>query len=106
MADVGSLSACMAETGQSQKRVRILVSGDVQGVGFRWYCREEAVRRGVGGSVRNLDDGRVEAAFEGDPEAVEAMVEWCRQGPGWARVERVELEEEPPRGEAQFRITR
>ncbi len=96
----------MAETGQSKKRVRVLVSGDVQGVGFRWYCREQAVGRGVGGFVRNLDDGRVEAAFEGDPEAVEAVVEWCRQGPGWARVERVELEEEPPQGETQFRISR
>jgi acylphosphatase len=62
------------------KRVRVVVSGDVQGVGFRWYTREEAMGRGVAGSVRNLPDGKVEAVFEGDARAVDAMVEWCRSG--------------------------
>jgi acylphosphatase len=88
------------------KRVRVQVSGDVQGVGFRWYCREAAMGRGVAGSVRNLPDGRVQAEFEGDPESVEDMVEWCRKGPKWARVDAVEVEEEAPRGEGGFRIER
>ena len=51
------------------KRVRVIVAGDVQGVGFRWFCREEAMGRGVAGFVRNLADGRVEAVFEGDSQA-------------------------------------
>jgi acylphosphatase len=86
------------------KRVRVVVSGDVQGVGFRWYTREEAMGRGVAGSVRNLPDGKVEAVFEGDARAVDAMVEWCRSGPTWARVDSVEVHKEPHRGEPGFRI--
>jgi acylphosphatase len=90
----------------ADKRVRVLVSGDVQGVGFRWYCREAAMGRGVDGSVRNLPDGRVEAVFEGDPPAVDAMIDWCRNGSRWARVDSIEVEEEAPRGEGGFRIER
>lgn len=88
------------------RRVRVLVSGDVQGVGFRWFCREQAMGRGVRGSVRNLPDGRVEAFFEGEPAAVEALVEWCRRGPQWARVDGVEVEERPPVGDPSFLIAR
>jgi acylphosphatase len=88
------------------KRVRVVVSGDVQGVGFRWYCREQATHEGVAGSVRNLPDGRVEAIFEGDSASVDAMVEWSRQGPRWARVDQLEVDEEQPVGEAGFRIER
>lgn len=88
------------------RRVHVYISGDVQGVGFRWFAREEAMGRGLQGFVANLPDGRVEAAFEGSDDAVDAMVEWCRQGPGWARVEDVEVIEEPPTGETGFRITR
>ena len=88
------------------KRVRVVVSGDVQGVGFRWSCRERATRVGVGGFVRNLPDGRVEAAFEGEQESVDRMVDWCRQGPTWGRVDGLQVEEEPPEGVEQFVITR
>jgi acylphosphatase len=88
------------------RRVRVVVSGDVQGVGFRWYCREQAVTHGVAGLVRNLPDGRVEAIFEGDPASVDAMVEWCRGGPNWARVEGVEVEDQEPLGDSDFRIDR
>ena len=88
----------------ADKRVRVILSGGVQGVGFRWYTREEAMGRGVAGSVRNLPDGRVEAVFEGEAKAVDAMVEWCRSGPTWARVDSIQAQEEPPRGESGFRI--
>ena len=67
-------------------RVRVIASGTVQGVFFRDSCRREAVARGVAGWVRNLADGSVVAVFEGAPEAVEAMVEWARQGPPAATV--------------------
>ena len=57
---------------------RFVLSGRVQGVGFRFFVVEAAEVEGVQGWVRNLPDGSVEAAFEGDPEAVEAMVGFCR----------------------------
>jgi acylphosphatase len=86
-------------------RVRVVVSGRVQGVGFRWYTRDEAARRGVAGWVRNLPDGRVEATFEGDDGAVESMVVWCGHGPRGADVRAVERFDERPSGAEGFRIT-
>ncbi len=87
------------------KRVRVLVSGQVQGVFFRAECASRARRLGLGGLVRNLPDGRVEAVFEGDPVGVDEMVEWCHTGPRWAQVESVEVVAEEPRGETEFRVT-
>jgi acylphosphatase len=88
------------------RRVQVIVGGDVQGVGFRWYCREEAFAQGVRGFVRNLPDGRVEAVFEGDPDGVGAMIDWCRRGPSSARVLAVEVEEQDPLGDDRFVIAR
>jgi acylphosphatase len=85
-------------------RVSVVVSGRVQGVFFRASCAEEARRRGVGGWVRNLPDGRVEAVFEGDDAAVRAMVEWCRRGPPGARVEAVDARAEDPVGTTSFGV--
>lgn len=70
---------------------RVVVRGRVQGVFFRASTRREAVERGVAGWVRNRDDGAVEALFEGEPEAVEAMIEWCRSGPDGAAVEDMDV---------------
>ena len=88
------------------KRLRVLVSGTVQGVWFRESARREAERQGVAGWVRNLPDGRVEAAFEGPAPGVEAMVQWCHRGPPNAAVERVEALPEEPQGESGFRVLR
>jgi acylphosphatase len=85
-------------------RRRILVSGRVQGVFYRDACRQEADRIGVRGSARNLDDGRVEVIVEGDPDAVEAMTEWCRSGSEAASVSNIDIEEESPRGEDAFSV--
>jgi acylphosphatase len=85
-------------------RVRVVVSGRVQGVFFRAACADEARRRGLGGWVRNVADGRVEAVFEGPRTQVEAMVEWCRRGPGGARVDGVETERQQPVGTVSFGI--
>jgi len=85
-------------------RRRVVVHGRVQGVLFRDSTREAARSRGVGGWVRNRDDGTVEAAFEGEPEAVEQMLEFCRQGSEDAQVERVAEHGEEPTGEAGFRV--
>ena len=86
------------------KRVRVVVSGRVQGVFFRVECERRARELGVAGFVRNLADGRVEATFEGPDDAVEGALAWCREGPPWAKVESVEATAEPPVGEREFRV--
>jgi len=79
-------------------RKRAIVHGRVQGVFFRDTTRRQAAPRGLGGWVRNLPDGTVEAVFEGDPDAVEALLAFCREGPRGAHVERVDVSEEEPEG--------
>ncbi|RLF16159.1 MAG: acylphosphatase [Thermoprotei archaeon] len=86
-------------------RAHVFISGRVQGVFFRAWTEDEAVKRGLTGWVRNLADGRVEAVFEGDKEAVEEMVKLCWKGPPGARVTNVEVKWEPYTGEfTDFRI--
>ena len=85
-------------------RAHVFVSGRVQGVYYRATTREQATDRGVDGWVRNLDDGRVEAVFEGSAEAVEAMVEWCHEGSSRARVEDVDVTHEYPEGLDGFEV--
>lgn len=67
-------------------RARLLISGIVQGVGYRWSSSREAKLRGLVGWVRNLPDGRVEALFQGTREQVEGMIKWCYRGPREAQV--------------------
>ncbi len=88
----------------SRKRVHVYVTGRVQGVFFRATTRDTAQERGVDGWVKNLDDGRVEAVFEGDPDAVDAMVDFCYEGSDMASVSTVEVEEEEPEGIDGFKI--
>jgi acylphosphatase len=83
-------------------RRRVVAHGRVQGVFFRETARRLAERHGVAGSIRNTADGTVEAVFEGSPEAVERLVEFCREGPQGAVVSRVEVYEEEPQGTAGF----
>ena len=85
---------------------RVLVSGQVQGVGFRWHTVERARALGVGGWVRNLPDGRVEAWIEGPSGAVEAMLAWLADGPAHARVDGLEPHAEQARGLTGFDIRR
>ena len=87
-----------------RKRVRLLVHGHVQGVFYRQSTRQEAKRHGVAGSVRNRADGTVEAVLEGAPEAVDAVTAWARTGPPAARVDRVEVHEEPVQGVRGFTV--
>jgi len=87
-------------------RRRVVVSGLVQGVGFRAATWSRAEACGVAGWVRNRPDGSVEAAFEGAPEAVEALVGFCRAGPRLARIERVEVCEESVEGLLRFELRR
>jgi acylphosphatase len=86
-------------------RRRVVVRGQVQGVFFRDTCRRRAVEAGVAGSVRNRSDGAVEAVFEGDDDAVAALIRWCGTGPRSALVESVEVAEEDPTGETGFAVS-
>ena len=85
-------------------RCRVVVRGRVQGVWFRDSCRREALAAGVRGWVRNRADGAVEAAFEGERPAVDRLVTWCHTGPPRARVDGVEIHDEPPEGDEGFRV--
>lgn len=88
------------------KRVRVRVSGRVQGVFYRVTCARLARDAGLGGNVRNLPDGEVEAVFEGSDDAVDTLVKWCRHGPDLARVDRIDVLAEEPVGESTFDVTR
>ena len=87
----------------SQAR-RVVVKGRVQGVFFRDTCQREAQSRGVAGWVRNDEHGSVTAHFEGDAEAVAAMVEWARTGPRRAEVGDVQVREVEPEGCGDFAV--
>ena len=84
---------------------RFVVTGRVQGVGFRWFTQETAAREGATGWVRNLVDGSVEAWIEGEAEAVTRVERALRTGPRGARVDRVEVDiEDAPGGYRDFSI--
>jgi acylphosphatase len=80
-------------------RCHVLVSGRVQGVFFRQNTLEKAKALGLKGWVRNTQDGKVEAVFEGEKEKIEKILEWMRKGPPFARVDGLEIEWEGFKGE-------
>lgn len=86
------------------KAVDVRVRGRVQGVSFRMYAEQRAAELGVAGWVRNEPDGSVAVQAEGDEDAVDAFVDWCRQGPPHARVEGVEADPAPVTGVTTFRV--
>jgi acylphosphatase len=85
-------------------RKRVTVHGDVQGVFFRDSTRSESQSHDVAGWVTNRPDGSVEAVFEGDPDAVEALIEFARSGPRSADVEDIEIVDEEPEGLSGFEV--
>jgi acylphosphatase len=85
-------------------RRRVTVHGSVQGVGFRFSVARAAQSRGVAGWVSNRPDGTVEAVFEGEPEAVDSLVRFCREGPRGAVVDRVDVADEEQEGLGRFAI--
>jgi acylphosphatase len=87
-------------------RAYLRIYGRVQGVFFRATMREVARRYGVVGWVRNMPDGSVEAVVEGPREAVEKVIEWAHEGPPLARVEKVDIVWEEPRGDMDDFIIR
>ncbi|MCV0430351.1 acylphosphatase [Nitrosopumilus sp.] len=83
----------------SDQRVRLFVTGKVQGVFFRQTLKVMAKKNNIFGWVKNLDDGRVEAVLEGDVEKISRLIEWAHGGPANARVEDVEIRNEKFIGE-------
>ncbi len=83
----------------SNQRIRIIVTGKVQGVFFRQALKVMAKKNNIFGWVKNLTDGRVEAVLEGDEKKVSRLVEWSHGGPANARVEDVEIHNEKFSGE-------
>ena len=81
------------------KARRFLVSGQVQGVGYRFFSRDAACLEQLSGFVRNLSDGRVEAQAEGELEALDRFEHSLRQGPPSGQVDEVLVEERTPRGD-------
>ena len=79
-----------------QRRVRIIVSGRVQGVGFRASARDRAIALELTGWVRNLSDERVEILAQGEKFAVATLIDWCGNGPRWASVDEVAVIDERP----------
>ena len=74
-----------------QQRVRLLVSGNVQGVFFRQALKVVAKKNNVSGWVRNLNDKRVEAVLEGDSKSINSVIEWTRIGPANSRIDDIEV---------------
>ena len=70
-------------------RIQVVISGQVQGVGFRLAARRKMEDLGIEGVVTNLPDGRVEAVFAGKADRVREMVKWCQEGPPLAQVSQV-----------------
>lgn len=91
-------------SGSDRTRAHVLVSGRVQGVYYRANTREQASEVGVNGWVRNRNDGRVEAVFEGTRSDVETMVEWCQTGSPRASVEDLTVEYDEPEGLEGFEV--
>lgn len=87
-------------------RAHVIISGQVQRVGFRYSTQDMAMVYGLNGWVRNLPDGRVEAAFEGDRATIDKMLRWCHKGPPAAVVEQVEVKYEEPLNLQEFLILR
>ncbi|HWI31869.1 MAG TPA: acylphosphatase [Microbacterium sp.] len=88
------------------RRVHVVVTGDVQGVGYRYTLRLIAVEAGVAGWVRNRRDGAVEAEIEGAPAQLDQVLAWMAEGPPGSRVDDARVTDAAPTGERGFEVRR
>ena len=86
------------------KRVHIFIYGYVQGISFRYYIKELALKLKINGWVRNTLDGNVEAVFEGDDKDIKEMLDYCNKGPLGSKVDKVNVKEEEVIYEKGFEI--
>ena len=89
-----------------KKAVRVYIFGIVQGIFFRAFIKEEAIKLGLNGYARNKDDGSVEAWFEGNSGDVDKMIERCKQGPSHSQIKRLDIIEEKVQGMKEFKVIR
>jgi len=81
------------------KRLHLIISGQVQGVSFRFYAQQKAQKLNLRGFTRNLDDGGVEIVAEGEEDSLKFFLDWCRQGPPFAQIDKVEAKWSESTGE-------
>lgn len=96
MKSIGHDGGAGAQAAARQRTIHALVSGRVQGVGFRWSCMEEGERLGLVGEVRNLPDGDVEVLAQGAADDVARLIAWLYRGPRWASVSAVVITDLTP----------
>ena len=89
---------------EEKKLYKIIITGHVQGVGYRWRASGEARTLGINGFVKNLSDGNVYIEAEGMVQQLDDFVDWCKKGPGHGYVESVNIEVFPPVNYTDFRI--
>ena len=87
------------------KSISIQVLGKVQNVGFRFYTKKKAQSIGINGFVKNQNDGSVFAEAEGSSENIDLFIEYCKNGPEWARVDKVNIQEIPFQDYREFKIS-
>jgi acylphosphatase len=87
------------------KHIKVIITGKVQGVYFRETARQEALKLGISGLVRNEPDGTVYIEAEGENEAVNTFIRWCHVGPPGAVIESVSVSEQPAGGYTDFKIS-
>lgn len=87
-----------------KKSIQLMISGKVQGVGFRYFCNQKARQLDVSGFVSNRADGSVYAEAEGSEESLSAFVEYCKKGPAASRVVRLDVLPQPVCNYAGFEI--
>ncbi len=87
-----------------KKGVTVNIYGRVQNVGFRYYTQKKAQDLNIRGYVQNMPDGSVYAEAEGEPEKVDRFIDFCRKGPGWARVDKVNVQQAPVKEQNEFKI--
>ncbi len=91
----------------SLKRVELLISGAVQGVGFRYHTYQKARQLQVVGWVRNLPDGRVQVLAEGESDIIDQLISELKSGPSFSQVQNIEIEWSEPTGQhSSFEVTR
>ena len=88
------------------KRIHIIIDGRVQGVGFRYSLYIKALQLGIKGWVKNKDDNKVEAVFEGEQDKINHILEFCKKGPFLTNISNIKIKEEQYKGEEKFRILR
>jgi acylphosphatase len=88
----------------NEKAVAISIEGRVQNVGFRYHTRKQAQELALAGFVRNRADGSVYVEAQGPTDAIESFISWCHQGPTWARVDKVQVQEIPAGDYSGFEV--